>query len=185
MHARATRGGDDQQRQTALPGTLDSVCDLFTRCRAHAAAHEGEVEADDDEGMARQPGFAPDDRLIGPGGGAALFDALGVGQRVFEAEDVLRHDRPVFFPKRTRFDQHRHSFGGPQPKVVAAAVAHTEGRSQAGGLERGVALGAGEPVNLFADAGTRRGQGDVPRFGTKHGSGRGPDGHSPRGELLP
>ena len=106
--------------------------------------------------MAGQHGFAPDDRLISTGGSAALFDPLGVGLRVFEAEDVLRHDRLVFFPKRTRFDQHCHPLGGAQPKVVAAAVAHTEGPGQAGGLERSVALGAGKPVDLFADAGARR-----------------------------
>src|SRR4029077_5165076 len=140
--------------------------------------HEGEVEADDDQPVTSQHRFAPDDRLVSTGGGTALFDPLGVGLRVFEAEDVLRRDPLVLFSEGTWLHNHRDPFGGAQPEVVAAAIADTQGRRQAGGLERGIALGTGKAIDLFADAGTRRRQSDITRFRTKHWLGCGPDGRA-------
>src|SRR5207248_3905175 len=49
---------------------------------------------------------------------------------------------------------------------------------QPGRFERRVALWAGEPVDLLADAGTRRRQSDIASLGTKHGLGRDPYGRA-------
>ena len=156
LHPGAARGRDDQERQVIVERPLDAVGDLFTGRGAHAAAHEGEVETDDHQPVAGQRRFTPADRLVGAGRGAALLDPLGVGLRVLEAEDVLRRDLQVLFVKGARLDQHRDPLRGAQPEVVAAAIADAERGRQPGRLERRIALWAGKPVDLLADAGAWR-----------------------------
>src|SRR5436305_1633815 len=75
----------------------------------------------------------------------------------------------ILFVKRSGLDQHRDPLRGAEPEVVTAAVANAQGGRQPGRFERRVALWAGEPVDLLADAGTRRRQSDIASLGTKHG----------------
>ena len=78
-HARAARGGDDDQRLALLGGALDGAGDGLAHDRAHAAADEGILHRAHDHVASVELAFGVDDGVLQSGRGLGLAQAVFIG----------------------------------------------------------------------------------------------------------
>ena len=123
VHARSTRGGEDDHGLGFLGRDLDGAGDLFAHHAAHAGGEEAEVHDRQHTGLAVNRGPASDDSFIKAG---LVLIGLHLFQVAFEAERVLGLKIIIQFIERSFVAEGGDTLRSALGKVVATVRANAQ-----------------------------------------------------------